>query len=217
MPFRRRRNFRKRGYRRYKRSGYGKRAVKRTLNKFRSQGMSFFKLRTNPVLSSDAFGDISYSFSLTNPNSTTAANSAGYSNAVQDWSSLTALYDSYRVFGVKIKFTPDLPNNLSATTTYKAIYSYVDYDSPTPVTTYNSVSEYENLKTYNLYRPFSRYVKVPKILNTGVASSVVTFGWMDIANPQPSGHVGFFVDAASLSTDWGQLTVTYYVGCKNRR
>lgn len=213
MPYRRRRYTKRRSRKRY-----GRKAVKRYVRKMRNMGMAFFKLRTAPQYTSDAAGLMAYGFSTTNPSLTTSVNGAAYVNACEDWANLITLYDQYRVFAVKITFTPDLPNDTSTVTSYRPCYIYVDYDSTTVQTTTAATIQYENCKVRNLYRPFTIYRKIPKSLNPTTAGNIVQFGWMDVAAPQPVGHIGLTVTAGvDLSTTYGQFLVTYYVAFKNRR
>lgn len=213
MPYRRR--TRRSGRTRRRRGG--RKAVRRAVRKMRTQGMSFFKIRTVPTLTSDVTGDLYYSFSSTNPANTTNPNGAGYANACGDWTNLVTLYDNYRVFAVKLKYMPILPNNVSGTTIFQPMYVYQDYDSTTPVTNISDINEYENCKIKNLFRPWTVYRKIPKSVNLATNSSIVTFGWMDIANPQHTGHIGCFSENQTASTAYGVMQVTYYVACKNRR
>lgn len=213
----RRTNVRRRFYGGVTKKRYGRMMVKRALNKMRRTGLSVFKIRTNPAFTSDGSGEILYGISTTNPALTTSVNGGAYVNACGDWSNLVTLYDSYRVFAVKIKFVPRFPNNLSATTNFKPIYVYCDYDSPTVVTNTNNANEYENCKMKNLFMPWTVFYRIPKTLNLASNSTIVSFGWMDIANPQPTGHIGMFSDGLSATSNYGDLQVTYYVGCKNRR
>lgn len=212
MPYRRgKRNFKRTGKRR------GKKAVKRVLQKLRSQGKTFMKLRTTPALASDGSGNISFGISTTDISLTTSANGGAYSNSVYDFTNVTGLWDQYRVYAIKCKYIPDYPNNVTATTTYKPIYSYIDYDSPTTASTTQTCVEYENCKIMNLYRPWTVYRRIPKTINPSGSGPVVSFGWMDLANPMTSGHLGFVAVGASSLTTWGSMLVTYYVGLKDRR
>lgn len=184
-----------------------------------SIGLSYFKIRTAPSYTSDVTGLMCYGFSTTNPNATTSVNGAAYVNACEDFANLAQLYDQYRVFGIKIKYVPDLPNDTSTVTGYKPCYVYADYDSTALNTTTAACIAYENMRVRNLFLPWSAYFKIPKSLNTTTGSgAVVEFGWMDFAAPQPTGHIGVCTTGGvDISTAYGVFIVTYYVGCKNRR
>lgn len=197
MPLRRR--FRRRvNSRKSKR-----RTIKRYLRRKSKQGnLTAVKLRLTNTLSSDAGGTITQYYNFRDPSST------------NDWSNFSALYDSYRVFALKIKFVPLYPNNLSATTTYMPLYWCVDQDNVdnTGITSVGNIVQYENLKVKNMYKPWKIYIKCPKWLQASLPG-----GFQDIANPVSNGVLVSYGSGFNASSDWGTMIVTYYVGFKNRR
>lgn len=192
-----------------------RRAVKRFMQKRAKIGLHNYKLRTNPEMITDAAGTMQYRFSTTNPSLTTSINGGAYSNAVNDWTNIITLYDQYKVNAIKIVYTPYHPNDTVALQVFKAMYSIIDYDSVNPPANYNQISEYENMKIKNLYMPWTIYYRIPK--SYGGTGPSVGFGWFDIANPQANGCIQLYGTGLDASDTYGQLTVTYYVSCKNRR
>lgn len=70
---------------------------------------------------------------------------------------------------------------------------------------------YGNMRIKNLSRPWSYYVRVPKLVNTGSATTAVV-GYMDTAAPAATGSV--YVSKAgglTASTNYGTLIFTYYI------
>lgn len=170
-----------------------------------------FKLRGVLDLSSSGAGIINNAYRITQPDSIDGAGTA-----LTDWTSLSNLYDEFRVSGIKIQFVPKLPNDTSSAVSYQPIYCFMDTDSAALSPTVAACVGYDNCKVYNLYRPFKRYMKVPKLINTA-ASTVGYPGWMDTASPAATG--GFYLHAESLtnSTDYGQIILTYYIKTHNRK
>lgn len=182
----------------------------------RKIGMAEYKLRTNPDAVTDVAGQMSYLFSTTNPELTTSINGGAFGNAVQDWTSVISLYDQYRVCAIKVRYTPDLPNDTSVTTSFKPVYIVTDFDSTAAINNYNTLSQYEMMKVKNLFQPWSYYIKLPKSQTAGTIA-VGSFGWHDMAAPDNIGTVQIFAQNLDASTTYGRFTVTYYVKTKNRR
>lgn len=165
-----------------------------------------YKLRTNVSLNSNAGGVISFS---------TANNPSG----ISEWASLVQLFDSYKVTGMKIKYMPHLPNDTSVTTGYTPIYIVMDPDSPlASLSNISQAIEYDNLKTKNLYKPWSVYYKMPKVSQVPLAGSIVLAnGWLDIDNVSSTSAILGYSDGLDISTTYGTLLTTYYVKVKNRK
>lgn len=199
MP--RRFTFRRRRYR--KKFGNRKR-VKRTLRKMHRIGLNYVKLRTTALLTTDAAGLYSNTFGYTNL------------SGLEDWANFVTLYDQYRCFALKIKFIPELPNSVP-TLGFKPFYAVRDYDDVTALSTIPQAIQYENCMVKNLYRPWSIYSKVPKVTNLATNSTIVNFGWMDVATPQITGGLKMITDGLDASTTYGTFIVTAYVAFKGRR
>lgn len=204
MPFRRRRFRRK--FRKSKR-----RMIRRYLKKKSKSGnLTVTKLKLIYTLTTSAGGVLDSYNAIRDPSST------------YDWSSYGNLYDNYRVFAVKWQFIPAFPNNISSSTTFQPFYTCIDYDSTDNsfVTNEAEILHYENAKVYNLYRPFKKYFKVPKMYSYSPSSGtgvVLPGGFMDIAAPCSSGVVAYYASSLTPSVAYGTIVLTYYTGFKNRR
>lgn len=178
--------------------------MKRTMRKKQKQGLALFKLRLVGALASDASGNITSVFQITNP------------IAALDFTPLQSLYDSYRVHGVSHKFMPALVNNASTTTAFTPLYTNIDYDDQLSISTVNAALEFENCKMKNLFSPYKLYYRIPKLVNLSTSSPMFLNGYMDINNPQATGSIKYTATGLTPSTTYGQLIQTFYVSCKNR-
>lgn len=204
--------------RRYNRRTIPTQGLKNFMRIRRTQGLGVYKLRATTQAVTGGGGMLLYRFSTSNPNAYLSVDGGAYANAVQDWSSVSALYDQYKVNAIKIVYTPHLPNDTSVTVFYRSVYVSIDYDSVTQPTTYDGIAQYERMRVVNLYRPFKLYFRLPAVLNTSSSTVVVgRMGWLDIANPNPAGCIQLFSEGLNLSSAYGRFTVTYYISCKNRR
>lgn len=195
------------------RKKWGKSRVSRIGNRFNFEGLLQTKIRYQTPLVTDAAGTIQNYINMTDP--TKIINGAG---TASDWTNLSGLYDSYRVRGVSIKFIPDYPNDTSVTTGYQPIYIVFDPDGA-PAFTITDFIQYERCKFKNLYRPWKFYHYVPKMINPSAQTTPTDLkgGWMDIAGPQSTCYINFYAQNLDVSTQYGQLLITYYVQYKTRR
>lgn len=196
MRFRRRRAFRRRRFARRTRRTY--RRHTRRVNK-----SYYIKLRQIDTVSADVTGAISLSF-------TDDISSA------QDISSVTALFDLFKVRGVKIKYFPRAPNSTVSDTTpfsFAPLYTYVDTDSATiPATTAAAAIQYDNLVVKNMYRPWSRWARFPSY-----TAANEPLGWQDLATIVAHGGLYAWGNGYTASNTYGYIVRTYYVLVKNRR
>lgn len=179
-----------------------KRKFMREKNKVKAP---LFKLRGVNTIVADAGGIVNSLFKPSDPSS------------LQEWSNLSSLYDSYRVTGFKIQFFPFVPNGNSVNFDYKPLYTIMDVDQTTgtPVTTINQAIQYENVKVFNVYKPFKRYWKIPKYVDAANLQG----GYFDVANASASlpGTIQFIGTGFDISATLGDIVITAYVKFKNRR
>lgn len=131
-----------------------------------------------------------------------------------DWNSIVALFDSYRVCAMKIKFVPTCPNDPSSTK-YAPIYVYADVDENVTVApSVPAMLEYENLKVKDATKPWQYYTKFPKVTATGTAN-INLDGYLDTATPQATGSIVMYSTPLS-NIVYGYVIITWYVAVKNR-
>lgn len=166
----------------------------------------YFRLRGQLNIVSDSSGNIINGFRLTQPDSFDGAGSV-----LTDWVSVANLYDQFRVCAIKLKYIPTHPNDPSSAAAYRPIYVFADFDATGLSPTDAAAVGYGNMKVMNAYRPWSYYLKVPRLVNTG-SSSVSIEGYMDTAAPQVTGSL--YLSKAggfSNSTTYGVVILTYYI------
>lgn len=167
-------------------------------------GKRFFKLRATVPLVSDAGGAIA-DVLTNNP------------SATQDWPNISALFDSYKVCAIKVKFIPDKPNDTSTITSYKPFYMVHDPDDYGVPTSSNQMIQYENVKIYNLYRPFSYYRRLSRQTSVGLGTVVLQGGYRDAGDVTATQSIKYYADGLDVSDNYGTFIVTLYVSAKNRR
>lgn len=172
--------------------------------RFKYSRPQYYKIRGVVAMSTDGSGVM---------NDVINNDPSGY----QDWSALASLFDSYKTLGIKIRYTPDLPNDTSTTTSFKGLYVYGDPDSTTAVTSINEAIQYQNCKVFNMYRPWSYYYKIPSATSVANNGIVLSGGFRDAATTTARCCIAFMGSGFDLSTTYGTAMVTLYVALKNRR
>lgn len=176
----------------------------------------FFKLRAAIDLAANSGGTINTVFTMTGlSGSLYTVDGGAASGSVEEISTVGQLYDQYKVRSVQIKYIPSLPNDTSTITGFFPLYTVVDHDTPNTsavVTSIATAIQYDNLKVFNLYRPWKRYIKVPRYTVAGVPA-----GWLDLANVVNYGSIILYGTGYDISQTYGKLVLTYYVATKNRR
>ncbi len=103
-------------------------------------------------------------------------------SAFQDWTSLAALYDEFRVLGGKVTYSPInifINANLP-------MYCIFDNDSTPAIASDNEATSYPNCRVHNSITPFVYPFKRPETITSPVL-------WRDCATPNTSvGSITFF-------------------------
>lgn len=175
-----------------------------------SYNFAKYKLRGSDHILSDVSGTINTIYSISNP--TTFFNGSG---TLQDWAQVSQLYDQYRITGIKLKFVPSAPFDTSIQTTYEPMYILMDVDSNSVTPGVATAIQYESLKIKNMYRSWSVYYKIPKLIGGAVTQS--TQGWFPTQSPVSTGAIYVWSFLTNLSADFGSIICTYYVKVKARR
>lgn len=170
-----------------------------------------YKLRGFYTVSSTGGGAINNGFRITQPDAFDSA------NALQDWTSLSNLYDEFRVTGIKLTWIPSFPNDTSATTAYRPLYVIMDTDSVGLSPTDNQCLQYDNCQIKDMSKKFTVYYRIPKLINNA-GSNVSEPGWMDTASPTATGSI-YLARQASLtaSAAYGTVILEYYILCRIRK
>lgn len=182
-------------------SVYPKRS--RTISRF-IKNRTIVKLRVVATIASNAGGIISFSYTDDPSN-------------FRDWSSVAALYDEYKVRGMKFQYYPYLPNDTSTITGFLPLFSVYDPNSTgTPLTSVNDAIEYENCRQHNMYRPWKRYFKFRRL--AAVSGVVVGVGgFIPTASPTASQIASFYGTGYDISTSYGTMVTTIYLTLRTRK
>lgn len=139
----------------------------------------------------------------------------------EDWENVKALFDSYKICALKVKFIPSRPNDSSdhsgATgVTYNPCYVVGDPDDVNAMTSVDQAIQYENMKVKNLFRPWTYYMKIPKRTQVSTATTIIGNGYIDCAMETPNASIKVFSDGLTADLPYGQFIVTGYFTAKNR-
>lgn len=203
MPYFRRYRYRRPYYRR-KFSKYSRRkwSRKRPIGSGMN-GKRFFKLKHQEQMVSSGTGIYSGYFN----NSPTT---------YLDFSHVAELFDVYKVAALKVKFVPSRPNDESTTVTYRPIYIAGDPDTSAAFTSVDQPIQYENMKVYDLSRPWKYYYKIPTRTQVTGSTILLKGGYIDTQYTTPSASIRMWAEGLSLSENYGTFIVTAYVVAKQR-
>jgi len=138
-------------------------------------------------------------------------------SGLADFSNYAALYDSYKVKAVKIKFFPKLPNEVTATTLYAPMYYVMDWNTGTnPLTSNADALGYNNVRAVNMYKPWSLYMKFKK--QSAVSTAVNVFnGWLPFTFTTATQGLYGYGSGFTSSITYGHIVVTKYLQFMNRK
>jgi len=111
------------------------------------------------------------------------------------YTEFTALFDRYRITGVKLQIMPRIcmqtpaGAQVAATAYSPSIFHTIDYDDATTPSDYTALAQYDQCKVQWEYKPFKVWLK-PRAAQAQYASGAFTsYGnsdpkqWMDVASP----------------------------------
>jgi hypothetical protein len=173
----------------------------------------------NRNCTSNVSGVVLESFSITRPNT---------SVGVTDWSAWAAVFDSYRVVKMSLRFMTRYPYDTSVTTAFSPGVIYVDVDTDSgapPTTSWSNALAYldKHLIQFFEHKPYVEF-NVPRYSAVTGSSSVNVLegGWFDILN-EPANATGsinvisYSSFPLAISTTYGWFTVGWYVEFGNKR
>lgn len=111
-------------------------------------------------------------------------------SALDQSSSLTALFDQYRIVRVEAKFYPDIyqaTSGVNIPLSVGLITSVIDYDDDAALTTVGQALDYQNELTVECGCPFTRTL-APHVADALYSGAFTSFGnkpapWIDAASP----------------------------------
>lgn len=201
----RRRTYRRKYYPRRRMSWLSRKRFSQRRRGIGANALRFFKIRDGPtLLTTDASGVLASTYT-------------DNLNFYTDWTSMAALFDTYRVHAIKINYYPGVPNDLSSTTNYLPIYIVGDVNDTTALTSADQAIQYENCKILNMFAPWSYYFKIPKRLSTSTARDIEAGGYIDVNDVGSTCAIKYYADGLDVSSTYGSLIGTAYVSMKNRK
>lgn len=128
-------------------------------------------------------------------------------SASGNWSSLANVFDEFRVEGIKIDFTPGLPNSTSAT--FPNMYVYFDLDGLGTVSLANALS-HSSCQKFDPNKPWTKTYSLP---NNVVNRST----WFTTSSPgNQLEAAAIAMEGASISTTYGTLHIAYYIAFRGQ-
>ncbi len=145
---------------------------------------------------------------------------------------LSSLFDLYRVLSIKITYDPAFVEGYSPAfpSFYRSLLVAMDYDGVnTDIPTVNQMQNKQRCKRFDLKKPWTYNVKVPKYQQTGTNNTAAPLGWqlVDEEENNINGTVYLLsagvidkTDANSVNTPFvgniGTLSLEYIVEFKGR-
>lgn len=143
------------------------------------------------------------------------------------WSTFASLYDEYRIFGMKVQFTPSIATSFPGTN-INLHYSVIDYDDVGSPPNASALRQYQTLKIRRGTKAFSRYIKprftaaaLPSVSGTTVTPRS-TLGWLNTTNGgetvQHYGLKGWIenMGLTPLPNDYTiRIEIKLYIGFRN--
>lgn len=136
-----------------------------------------------------------------------------------DWANAIAVWDEYRVLGLEVVYTPNSANALntnSAALLYAPIYTVIDRDSNSALTSYAQAANYASMQTHVLDQKFSTTYKM-KALNTvlnataAVGGEGVFLSTQKVALVTNSGCIKWFASGLTTAGNYGRVTAYYRI------
>jgi hypothetical protein len=132
--------------------------------------------------------------------------SFGDPSGCTDWSDYSSSYDEFRVLAVSFYYSPNSFASNGASNSYAPIYSVIDRDSSTALTTYAAAANYGSLAVHSLDRKWSRTWKM-----NGVREAT----YVNTQSPVTTGAFKFFSSGLSNVT-FGRFLCVYRVQFRGR-
>jgi len=172
---------------------------------------------------------------------TAAGVATGISNAYQftldslpNYTEFTALYDLYKINGIKLSFVPSASEYINSTTSsvtaqngFQRFNTVLDFDDTSVPVSENELLQYASLKTTPGWATHSRYFKprvntvVEGIVGATLGSASTAPKWISTLNPEVE-HLGIkvFVPPPIAGSSIGAaitytVYATYYITCRN--
>lgn len=131
-------------------------------------------------------------------------------SSYDDWSSISSMFDEFRVLGGKLHFVPDNRYSKSVSLTTPAVMFFDNDNSTSSVTAYNQAFQYRSSIVGAVDDPMTLSWRRP-----GVTASAY---WTDVASPASSvGSATIFSAGLSASTTYGLLFAEIMVEARSRR
>lgn len=148
-------------------------------------------------------------------------NLIGQLSQVPNFGEFTALFDMYKILGMRFRFSPRA--NSAEVGTNQGLIKFmtaIDYDSSTTTGTMADLLQYESLKVTQSNREHVRYIK-PRIAQSVYQSALTTGyspgrGWIDCENNTvPHYGLRFLLQQLPAGNQSYDIQVTYYLAFKN--
>lgn len=138
-------------------------------------------------------------------------------NDMPGYTELTALFDFYKLKGVRVRALPylqDMSNSVSSLNNVRnpPIFYAIDRSDSTAPSTVAEVLEYQDHKISSVWKGFDVYIRSPKFAD---ATSAVRGGWVATSNATLNWFgLKVAIPATGVSTQF-YLVFTFYVSCKD--
>lgn len=217
MPYNKKYGYKKTtGYRKNYRKKYVKKYMSGKMALCKNPDIRVMKLRTVFTLTSVA-GTIITTVPVRDPSGS------------DDWTSVAAVFDMYRVYACKVKWIPNYLEGTQAldgggslvSINNRQVFVFYDDDATNISAASNAQAiAYENMKVKQFVgKIWTYYVKIPKLSSASSTRFLNDKGFVDTAgNGIANGRIELYcASGLNPSLEYGKLLVTYYCGFMMKR
>jgi hypothetical protein len=140
-------------------------------------------------------------------------------SSIADWSSISSLFDGYRVLTMAIEFFPYFVGSVDqgSMVNFPPLYVVYDTDTTSAVTSVSNALEYDNCKVMSPAKQWTLTTKVPRFSSVGSVSRVTSDGFIDVAGVQANSSFSWYADAFTTNLSYGRLVKHLLVEMRYRR
>lgn len=156
---------------------------------YRQQDLHTTVCTLDQVLASDGAGQIATVF-------------GSYASSASGWSNLIAVFDEYRTLAMELKYIPLDRYNRGVSVSTGPIYTVVDYDTATALSSFADASKYASFRPQSLDVPW-----VQRAYMNGVENAQ----FLNTATPSSTIYIKVYSSGNTFTTNYGRVVISYRI------
>lgn len=133
-----------------------------------------------------------------------------------DWTNVQNMYDSYKIYAIKLHYIPSLPNDTSTVTGFWPLYVATDQNDATVPGAVSVMLQYDDMKVFNMYRPWKLFRRL-RDQSAISGTTMLVGGYRPTTIVTASAGIKYYGNGFDLSTSYGQIIVTLYIKARYRQ